>query len=97
MIIANQCQYCFDEKIRAVNKKQWMIHLWRHRSDIICNLSQISSRCMLCPCTVQFTGHSDAASHYRHNHKQKDIVRWAFSRLPQIFVPIINTGDVDES
>jgi len=86
MMITNQCDYCFDEKMVTADKRQWVIHLAGHRPDIIHSLSQVSSHCILYPCAASFANQIQARSHYRYDHKRSDIIEWAFSQIPPVFV-----------
>ena len=97
MMITSQCPYCFNEKMTTNNKKQWMTHLFGHKDEIIHSLNQIYSECIFYPCMVRFTNERHAISHYRHDHKRYGVVDWAFSKLPQVYVPLMNNGETHES
>lgn len=80
--ISSICQYCFDERQVSADRTQWLIHLSKHREDIIKSLCLMSDLCLFCAYAKPFSNRIEAASHYRWEHKRSTLLEWAFKRLP---------------
>jgi len=83
------CPYCFNEQIISADSKPWMIHLAKHRQDMLQNLVEASSDCLLCSFD-KFTDIQTAIAHYQWGHNRSDIIKWAYLRLLPMSMPIIS-------
>lgn len=59
---------------------QWMIHLAKHRPEIILNLIKLSTSCLLCS-FGKFLDDRVAAAHYKYGHNRSDLIKWAYLRI----------------
>lgn len=84
--LSGMCSYCFNEKQITADKTQWLIHLAKHREDIIRTLCDVSDLCVFCAYSADFVDKRHAASHYRWEHKKSTLIEWALHRLPVIIV-----------
>jgi hypothetical protein len=82
------CPYCFNERVISADSKQWIIHMTKHRQDIIINLVGLSPNCVLCN-FGKFTDTPTALAHYKWGHNRSDILKWAFLRLLPIDISTI--------
>ena len=64
----------------SATSDQWMIHMAKHRSDIVKNLIELSSGCILCS-FGKFTDVKTAIAHYKWGHNRSDLIKWACLRL----------------
>ena len=83
------CPYCFDERAISADSRQWMIHMTKHRQEIIIDLVESSSSCLLCS-FGKFTDNQTAFAHYKWGHNRSDIIKWAYLRLLPIDVSTIS-------
>ncbi|MHA7647879.1 hypothetical protein [Nitrosopumilus sp. S4] len=80
--LSSTCLYCPSERAVTAEKSQWLIHLAQHREEIIKQLTDTSSSCVLCAYPVEFANKRHASSHYRWGHKKSSIVEWSLNQLP---------------
>ncbi len=80
--LSSTCLYCFNNKQITAEKTKWLIHLAQHREEIIRQLSDDSTSCVLCAYSVDFANKKHASSHYRWGHKKSEIIDWALQTLP---------------
>ena len=84
--LSGMCSYCFNERQVTADKNQWLIHLAKHRDDIINTLCDISCSCVFCFNMSSFVDKRQAATHYKWEHKKSTLTEWALHRLPVIIV-----------
>ena len=83
--LSGMCSY-YNEKQITADKTQWLIHLAKHREDIIRTLCDVSDSCVFCTYSADFVDKRRAASHYRWAHKKNTLIEWALHRLPVIIM-----------
>ena len=82
--LSGMCSYCFDERQITADKTQWLIHLAKHREDIIRVLCETSRSCVFCFDMPPFANTRQAVFHYKWDHKKSTLTEWALHRLPVI-------------
>lgn len=80
LTITSMCLYCSNQQMISADSKQWMIHMTKHRQDIVKELVELSPSCVLCS-FGKFTDIKTATAHYKWGHNRSDIIKWAFLKL----------------
>ena len=62
--------YCFNERQITADKTQWLIHLTKHREDIIKTLCDVSDSRLFCVYLPNFMDKRQTTFHYRSEHEK---------------------------
>ena len=81
--ISSRCTYCDTGKKIVADKTSWLIHLAKHREEIIEHLTESSDSCEFCSYPEIASNKKHASSHYRWSHQKSTLIRWALDKLPR--------------
>ena len=80
-IFTSTCIFCTSQKIVSAEKRQWMLHLRKHREAIIKLIVERYAKCPVGAYPKTFTDRIEFASHLRWAHTKTELYDWAFDNL----------------
>ncbi len=75
------CILCPSKQLVTAEQQQWLIHIAKHREDLIKFFSENFQYCFLCKYTRIFENKRDAASHLRWEHSKKSLIDWFYKNI----------------
>ena len=72
------CIFCMPQKTVSAEKRQWMLHLRKHREAIIKLIVESYSQCPVGAYPKTFADRTEFASHLRWTHTKTELYEWAF-------------------
>jgi len=81
--LSSTCPYCDNERQITADKTSWLIHLAKHREQIIEHLTETTDYCLFCSYPELAANKKHASSHYRWAHQKSMLLNWALDKLPK--------------
>lgn len=81
--IQSKCPYCEHGNPIIATRTLWLIHLARHKEEIIKHLVAVSDECEFCSYPEMSASDKHAASHYRWAHQKHELLEWAVGMLEE--------------
>ena len=72
------CVLCEKPHKVTAEQQQWLIHIAKHREDLIKFIVDRFSSCVLCAYSTPFADKKSAASHLRWYHSKKSLIEWFY-------------------
>lgn len=75
------CVLCKRPRPIIAEQQQWLIHIAKHREDMIKFIADRFEHCVLCVYPSSFTNKKTAVSHLRWGHSKKSLIDWFYRNI----------------